>query len=150
MKVGEICSRSVVYCTRETSCMEAAQLMRSHHVGALVVAEGINGNRSAVGVITDRDIVVEVVATGLDASVITVGDIMVGDLVTVGEEQEIFETVQTMRSKGVRRLPVVDARGGLIGIVALDDILEVLAEQLDEIVKLVARERTKEIQARKG
>lgn len=130
--------------------MEAAQLMRSHHVGALVVAEGINGNRSAVGVITDRDIVVEVVATGLDASVITVGDIMVGDLVTVGEEQEIFETVQTMRSKGVRRLPVVDARGGLIGIVALDDILEVLAEQLDEIVKLVARERTKEIQARKG
>ena len=149
MPIGEICSREVIIVQRETPVQEAAQLMRQHHVGALVVVEEVSGKRMPVGLITDRDLVVEVLATQLDAKAITVGDIMLPELGSVQENGGVFETIQFMRAKAVRRLPVVDGQGALIGIVALDDLLTLLAEELNELAGLVAREQAKELHSRR-
>ena len=149
MPIGEICNREVVIVQRDTPVEEAARLMREHHVGALVVVEEVSGKRKPVGLVTDRDLVVEVLATQLDAAVITVGDIMLAELGTIPENSGVFEAIQFMRTKAVRRLPVVDGHGVLIGIVALDDLLSLLAEELSELSVLVSREQEKESRARR-
>lgn len=150
MTIGEICTRVTVFTTRETTVADAAKLMREHHVGSLVVVEDINGSkRVPVGIVTDRDAVVEVMATGLDPNTITVGDIMVQDLVTARESEGVLETMQIMRYKGVRRLPIVGKSGELIGIVSIDDLLEVLAEELSELAKIIAREQARETATRR-
>ena len=150
MTIGEICTRVTVFTTRDTTVADAAKLMRQHHVGSLVVVEDINGSkRVPVGIVTDRDAVVEVMATGLDPNTITVGDIMVQELVTARESEGVLETMQIMRYKGVRRLPIVGKSGELIGIVSIDDLLEVLAEELSELAKIVAREQARETTTRR-
>ena len=149
MPIGEICNREVVIVQRDTTVQEAAQLMRQHHVGALVVVEEVSGKRKPAGLVTDRDLVVEVLATQLDAEVITVGDIMLPELGSVPENSGVFETIQFMRAKAVRRLPVVDGQGVLVGIVALDDLLSLLAEELSELAALVSREQEKELRGRR-
>lgn len=148
MPVGEICNRDVVVLQRDATILDAAQLMRQHHVGDVLVVEERDGARIPVGIVTDRDLVVEIMATGLDQTVITVGDIMVPELVTVKESMGVFETIQYMRSKAVRRLPVVDENDVLVGILALDDLLELLSEELLAIVKLVRVQRQKETKQR--
>jgi len=148
--IGGICIRDVVFTTRDMTVAGAAKLMRENHVGSVVVVERMNGGkRFPVGIITDRDVVVEVVAPGLDAETITVGDIMGGELVTVRENEGLLETMEIMRYKGVRRIPVVDTAGELIGIASIDDLLEVLAEEMTELAKIVARERAHEAQVRR-
>jgi CBS domain-containing protein len=148
--IGEFCNRDVVVVTRETTVIAAAQLMRHHHVGTLVVCERLNGGRRIpVGIVTDRDVVVEVVAPELRADTITVGDIMEPGLVTARETEGLTQTLEIMRYKGVRRLPIVGADGQLIGIVAIDDLLAVLAEELDDVAKIIARGQMHEAVARK-
>jgi CBS domain-containing protein len=150
MAIGEICSRETVFTTCDTTVATAARLMRHHHVGTLVIVEEMNGGRRVpVGIVTDRDVVVEVMATGLDPNAITVGDIMGPDLVTARESEGVLETMQIMRYKGVRRLPIVDKDGQLVGIVSFDDLLEVLAEQFGELAKIMAREQARETSGRR-
>jgi len=144
MPISEICNREVVVVQRDSTIAEAAKLMRQHHVGDVLVVEDRGGVRVRLGIVTDRDLVVEVMAPELDPVVITVGDIMVPELVTVKAHTGLFETIQYMRSKGVRRLPVVDDGGGLLGILTLDDLLELLAEELLALSKLVKLEQKKE------
>ncbi|MDN5752838.1 MAG: CBS domain-containing protein [Nitrosospira sp.] len=148
MAVGEICNRDVIILQRDATILDAAKLMRQHHVGDVLVVEERGDVRVPVGIVTDRDLVVEIMATGLDQTVITVGDIMVSGLVTVKENAGIFETIQTMRSKAVRRVPVVDEQGALAGILALDDLLELLSEELLAIAKLVTVQQKKETRSR--
>lgn len=150
MTIGEICTRVTIFTTRDTTVADAAKLMRQHHVGSLVVIEDLNGGkRVPVGIVTDRDAVVEVMATGLDPNVITVGDIMDQELVTARESEGVLETMQIMRYKGVRRLPIVGKSGELIGIVSIDDLLEVMAEELSELAKIVTREQARETATRR-
>jgi CBS domain-containing protein len=146
---GEICSREVVFAGRETTVQAAAKLMRHYHVGTVIVVDEADGRRRPVGIVTDRDIVVEVNATDLDPNVITVGDIMLPELITVRENEGLLETVEIMRYKGVRRLPVVDPSGNLVGIVSIDDLLEVLSEQMTEMTRILGREREHETQYRR-
>ncbi|MDH4234026.1 MAG: CBS domain-containing protein [Gallionella sp.] len=149
MPISEICNREVVIVQPGDSTMEAARLMRQNHVGDVVVVEDRGGVRIPVGVVTDRDLVVEIIAPELDPAVITVGDIMAPELVTVKENTGIFEAIQYMRSKGVRRLPVVNNSGGLVGILTLDDLLELLSEELLALAKLVKYEQKKETMNRR-
>jgi predicted transcriptional regulator len=149
MSIGEICNREVVFVNRDTSVQAAAKLMRHYHVGSLVAADDVAGKRMPVGILTDRDIVMEVDAMELDPKVITVGDIMSSELITVPESQGVLETMEVMRFKGVRRLPVVGGDGQLVGIVTIDDLLEVLAEQLTDLTRIVSKEQTHEMQSRK-
>jgi len=124
--------------------------MRQGHIGSLVIVEQMNGGkRIPVGIVTDRDIVVEVIATGLDPAVITVGDVMERELVVGRESDSVLQTLEIMRFKGVRRLPTVDGEGQLVGIVTVDDILEVLSEEFSELSRIVAREQAREASARK-
>jgi CBS domain-containing protein len=147
MSIAGVCNRRVVVIDREESVLEAARLMREHHVGDVVVTS-TNGVKMPVGIVTDRDIVISVVALGLDAEVITVGDVMYRQLVTVPGEQGVFETIQLMRAKGIRRLPVIDDTGLLIGIITLDDLLQLMAEEFGEIGRLIGRERAVEAHSR--
>ncbi len=149
MGIGDICNREVVYVNRDVTVNAACKLMRHYHVGSLVVVDDVNAQRVPVGILTDRDVVVEIDAMDLDAKVITAGDIMSSALVTVQENHGVLETIEIMRFKGVRRMPVVNAEGRLVGIVTIDDLLAVLAEELTDIARIVSREQTHEQQARR-
>ncbi|HMV12370.1 MAG TPA: CBS domain-containing protein [Nitrosomonas sp.] len=149
MSIGGICNRKVVVMQREETIAEAAKLMRDQHVGSVLIVDEQDGKRVPVGIVTDRDLVVEVIAPELDADAITVGDIMMTGFAVVKEETGVFEAIQYMRIKGIRRLPVVDAEERLIGIVTLDDLLILLAEELDALAKLVAREQQNEVVVRR-
>jgi CBS domain-containing protein len=118
--------------------------MREHHVGDVVVVDEKDGVRKPVGIVTDRDIVIEIIAKELDLEQVAVGDIMSFDLVTARESDGIYETIQLMRAKGVRRLPVVNAKGALVGILAVDDIIGLLSEEMVELAKLISREQAME------
>jgi CBS domain-containing protein len=148
MAVGEICNREVVFAEKVLSVVDAAQLMRKHHVGDLVVVEEKDGRKHPVGIVTDRDIVVEVVAAEVNPDALKVGDIMSLEVATVHESEGLFEALRYMRDKGVRRMPVVDREGGLVGILTLDDLLSLLAEEMSELAKLVSHERQREATAR--
>lgn len=149
MPVGDICVRDVVTATRDTTIKEAALLMRENHVGDLLVLDRVKGNRTPVGIVTDRDIVVAIVALGLDPAVLTAGDIMGPELETVLEDQGVFETIYQMRRAGVRRIPVVNKQGYLVGIISIDDLIQLLAEEMRELAKLISREQRKEAHARR-
>lgn len=149
MTIGEVCNREVVYVNRDVTVHAACKLMRHYHVGSLVVVDEGGGKRVPVGILTDRDVVVEIDAMDLDPRVLTAGDIMSPELATVPEHHGVRETIEVMRFKGVRRMPIVDAEGRLVGIVTIDDLLEVLSEELANIARIVAREQSHEKQARK-
>lgn len=148
MNAGEICNREVVIVKRESSIQEAAELMRKYHVGDVIVVKEKQGIQVPVGILTDRDIVIEIVAQNLKADEIQVGDAMSSDLLTATEEDEILETIKRMRGKGVRRVPVVNSAGGLEGIIAVDDLVDLLAEQVADLVGLITTEQRHERQNR--
>jgi predicted transcriptional regulator len=140
MLVSEFCNREVVIVDRATTILEAAKLMRSEHVGDLVVADNRNGRQVPVGILTDRDIVVELLAEEIELDKVSVGDAMSYELLSVKEQDGLQETIEKMRNRGVRRLPVVDDAGVLVGIVTVDDLMELIAEQLTDLVRLVGNE----------
>jgi CBS domain-containing protein len=148
MPVGELAIRQVVIASRDTSVLEAAKLMRQYHVGDIVITDETDGKRLPVGIVTDRDIVLEVLAQEIDAAKLSVGDIMSGDLITVREYEGVLQTIQLMRAKGARRAPVVDKEGALIGIISADDFVELLADELSDLAKLISREQKREAEAR--
>jgi len=144
MTIGEFCNREVIISNREDSVLEAAKLMRKYHVGDVIVVEQRGDERVPVGILTDRDIVIELVAREVDATGVTVGDAMSNGLLTVNENEQLTDLVQKMQGKAVRRVPVVDANGALVGIVTADDIIDLLAEQLTSLVGMVQREQRRE------
>ncbi len=123
--------------------------MRQYHVGDLIVVEYRENYRIPIGILTDRDIVIELIAEAVDLEKVTVGDVMSFELLTVREQDGIWETLQYMRSKGVRRTPVVDSHGALIGIVSADDMLELLADELNALASIIRREQIKESKSRR-
>jgi len=140
MHIGEICKRSVVTCGRETSAPELAQLMRDHHVGDVIVVDEYEGRQMPVGIVTDRDLVVQIMAKGVTPELVRAGDMLVGDLVTVVETEGVYDAIWHMRSKGIRRLPVVDIHAHLLGVVTADDVTEFLATELTELARIVPRQ----------
>ena len=149
MSIGDICNREVVFVNRDVTVHAVCRLMRHYHVGTLVVADEVEGKRVPVGILTDRDIVVEVNAMDLDAKVMTAGDIMSPELVTVQESLGIADSIEVMRVRGIRRLPIVDKENCLVGIVAIDDLLVALAGELSGIAHVVSREYMRERHVRK-
>ncbi|MFP4559868.1 MAG: CBS domain-containing protein [Thiohalorhabdus sp.] len=143
--IGQYCNREVVVTERERSIRDAARLMRNHHVGDLVVVERYEGEVIPVGIVTDRDLVVEVLAEEVGVDEVTVGDVMSAEPALAREEDDLWETLLRMQSWGVRRLPVVSASGELQGIITVDDLLELFTEYLHDLVKVVTREREREL-----
>jgi CBS domain-containing protein len=149
MTVGELCNPFVVTATRATPLADAARRMRERHVGSLVVVDETGGGRVPVGILTDRDIVVAVVAGELDARALTAGEVMSAELASVRPEDSLADALRLMRRRGIRRLPVVSDAGVLAGIVTLDDVLERVAEQLADAVRAISSEQAHEARARR-
>jgi CBS domain-containing protein len=131
----------------ETPALLVAQLMRKHHIGALVVVEAQEKSRP-VGIVTDRDLVLELMAEGLDPAVFTAGDIMTVDLVLATPEMDAMEAVQLMKNHRLRRLVIVDDAGRLMGIVTMEDILELLTRELADLTAGLAGARDREVTER--
>ncbi len=150
MTIGLICNRDTVIARRDDAISTVARLMRVHHVGSVVVVEDAPEGIKPVGIVTDRDLVVEILAAEVDAQTVTAGDVMTHELVSAREHDGIWVTLKRMRNQGIRRLPVVDDRGVLIGLVSADDLLDLLAGELTDLVRLTGREREREILKRNG
>jgi CBS domain-containing protein len=148
LNAGEVCTRVVVVVPRRMPVVEAAQLMRTRHVGALVVVDEVAAGRVVAGMLTDRDVVVGVVAAAVDPALLRVEDVMSTDLVTAREEASIVELLETMLRRGVRRVPIVDADGILAGLVTIDDLLAVVADELQLMVRAIEAGRRREPEAR--
>lgn len=148
MNIGDICSRAVVSIGAGEPVQRAAELMRQYHVGSLVVTEDANGGLGPVGIVTDRDIVIEIVAKNVDPGTLTVGDIMSEEPLIANEEDDVDEVLDDMRKEGVRRIPVVDENGAVVGVFALDDLLQIMATQMDLVAGIVGAQRGEESRMR--
>lgn len=148
MVIGTFCNRTVACARADKTIVEAALLMRHDHVGDIVVVDEELRGRRPVGIVTDRDIVLEVVSAGLDPSLVKLGDLVLRPLITANEHDGYAETIERMTAKGVRRMPVVDDAGMLVGIITLDDLLQQLAAQIGELAKIPAWGRKLESRSR--
>ncbi len=144
MTTGSICARETIIACRDATIIEVAKLMREHHVGDIVITREQEGENVPVGIVTDRDLTIEILAEELSPDTVTIGDIMSSEIVTARDSDGLWDTIQKMRVKGVRRMPVVNERGGLVGIVTLDDLLGLLADELGSLAKLITREQDRE------
>ncbi len=145
MSAGAFCNREVVVAPATTDIVAIAQLMRQHHVGDVVIVDDSDAGRVIpLGILTDRDIVLELVAGGVALDRVAAGDVMSHELVTAHEEESVWQTMQRMRSFGIRRMIVVNNAGGLEGILTLDDLMELLADELATLAKILPHSRAKE------
>jgi CBS domain-containing protein len=140
MNIVDFCVPAIAVAYRGMAVSEAARLMHEHHVGSLIVVEERDSGKMPIGVLTDRDIVIAVVAKDLDARTIPVSEVMSTDVVAVREDDDIRDALGLMRRRGVRRAPVVTRGGALVGIVTLDDLLRMLVSQLDDLASAISTE----------
>ena len=148
MPIGEICNREVVIVKTMDGIIEAATLMRRYHVGDVIVVDDRDGRAVPVGILTDRDIVIELIAKNVPLDSVRVEDVMSSDLAVVQEDRGVWDSIQCMRAKGVRRIVVVNSKGALVGIVSIDDLLELLSQELLDLVKVVTTEQDREKKTR--
>lgn len=144
MKLKDLCILDVASCKREATVAEAARLMRQCHTGDLIVVDETDGSREPVGIITDRDIVVQVIAQGRDPNRTAVADVMAAPLVVAGISEDPDIAIERMRSHGVRRLPIINDAGEVAGILTLDDFQRYVADQSAALAAVVSKEQTRE------
>jgi len=146
-RLQDFATSQVAVVEPETTALVVSKLMRKHHVGALVVVEAGGGNRP-IGIVTDRDLVLELMSEGLDPEIFTAGDIMSVDLVLGHPEMDAMEAVQLMKSHRLRRLVIADKNGSLAGIVTMEDLLLLLTRELSDLTTGVAGARDREVTER--
>lgn len=149
MLLKEICTPDVVCCTPGTTVLAAARLMRQRHVGDLVVVDDPDGDQSPLGIVTDRDLVVEVLAQERNPASVTVREVMRKPVVIAGCDEDAGRAAERMKTHGVRRIPVMDNNHKLAGIISLDDLLVQLAADANALVDVVAREQGQENRSRR-
>jgi CBS domain-containing protein len=137
MSVGRICVREVDLADADETIVQAAKRMHQRAVGTLVI---LGPGKQPVGIVTDRDLVERVLAAGRDPMLTSVAEVMTRDPKTISEEGAIETGLALMRSGRFRRLPVVDREGQLVGLVSLDDVLMLLAEEFTQVGRLLQRE----------
>ncbi|MBI2969847.1 MAG: CBS domain-containing protein [Gammaproteobacteria bacterium] len=148
MLVGKVCNRELVAMDKSGDLLAAAKLMREHHVGSVVVTSSDGDGLRPVGMVTDRDLVVEIIAAEVDIQSVSLEDIMTRYPIVAREDDELYDVLESMRTKGVRRVPVLDRKGFVVGVLALDDVLNVLAKELGAIASLIDREKQTEERVR--
>jgi CBS domain-containing protein len=141
--------KSVVAILKSASLNDAAKLMRDAHVGDLVVIEQQGPDAMPVGILTDRDIVLSTIALGIDPRALRVEDIMSPDPITADVGDGLAHIVSLMKEHGCRRIPLVNAKGALVSIVAADDVISVLATELASLAALPGMQMTAEAQRRR-
>lgn len=141
IKIIDLSVHKVATIEEGTSILDCARTMRSMHVGSLVV---VNKKREPIGMLTDRDISIEVVALERDPKSLKVEDVMSAPVCTAHSDETVVDALARMREQGIRRLPVVDKEGTLCGIVTANNIVEEISEQLDSIVRAIKSSKTRE------
>jgi len=140
MNVGQICSREVYVVRATEPLVQAAQEMQKRHVGAMVVVESRGDAVRPTAIVTDRDIVRGQLTHGLDLHRLKVRDVMSRDLLTLPEQASVSEAIERMTARSVRRAPIVNEAGDLVGIVSFDDLLPVAVADVQALAKLVDRQ----------
>lgn len=148
MTVGYYCNRDVVIMAGNESVRAAARLMRDHHVGDVVIVEERRNQRIPVGIVTDRDIVVEVMAAEVEPDELLLRDLVTTSPFVAREDDTLFDALEMMRRHAIRRIPVVNADGGLEGILTADDVIGLLAELCDDLAAAVQRQPEREARRR--
>ncbi len=137
MNVGSVCRRNVITIGRAESPIRAAEMMRAHHVGALVVTTETDEGPHVIGIVTDRDLVIDGIARGLDHASAPVGDFASTHAASISEDADLSDAIAAMQEHGVRRLLVTDAERLLVGFVSLDDLVDAYARELDGLAKVI-------------
>lgn len=149
MLLREICTPDVISCAADRSALHAAHLMRQHHVGDLIIVEDVESDPSPIGMVTDRDIVVEVLGKELDPARVTLRQIMRTPVVIASLGEEVTQALERMKLHGVRRIPVVDESSKLVGVLSLDDLLKRLAADAVSLAEVVSRQQDREHRMRR-
>ncbi len=149
MLLKDICTMDVVCCGRRTRVLEAARLMRQRHVGDLIVVDDPEEERTPIGIVTDRDLVLDVLGNGLDPAATEVASLIHRTLVIANESEDTAKVIDRMREHGVRRLPVVNNQGGVVGIVTLDDLLRVLVADASALLDVMVKGKRQEQRTRR-
>jgi CBS domain-containing protein len=150
MPISECCTCDVVCCESDTPIPDVAALMRKHHVGAVVVVVKQEGGKNMpVGIVTDRDIVLETIALQVDPGAFVAGDFMTTPAVTVADDAGFVATLRLMRKHLMRRAVVVTPDGALSGIVSADDIVKLLSVELSLITGAIIEQPVLERRLRK-
>lgn len=144
MNIINIYNRNVIVADQNSDVLTAAQLMRQHHVGTIVIVADAVNSKKPIGIVSERDLVVKVLAKNVSAKDITLHDTMTRDLVCLREDDDIIDTIRVMCMEGVRRAPVINKQGNLVGILAMDDLVEMLADDLSNLARLIERGRQNE------
>jgi len=148
MSVSSICTYNVATIEPREGVQQAAVRMREEHVGDLIVVEQRNGTTVPVGILTDRDLVLGIVAKNVPLDSVTVGDVMTRNLLMVKEDNGVSFTLREMRRVGVRRAPVVDDAGALVGVVSIDDAIDHISAQLGDIADAMRFGQRAEVKTR--
>jgi signal-transduction protein with cAMP-binding, CBS, and nucleotidyltransferase domain len=148
LRIKDVAVHQPVTARTSESIGTCARRMHDEHVGCLVVVEHSDGAEFPIGMLTDRDIAIEVVAFGLDPATLTAGDVMSEQPAVVEEDDDLLDALAHMRERGVRRLPVVRPDGALTGMLALDNLLEAVGEEIDGVVGVMRAQRTRELRLR--
>lgn len=149
MLLKSICTPDVTCCSPRTTVLEAAHLMRRKHTGDLVVVDDNEDKAAPLGIITDRDIVIEVLAKGLDPSTTPVSSLIRTPVVIASEGEDTYQALERMKLHGVRRIPVVGDSGALVGIITVDDLLACLAADAFSLAQIVSRQQNHEHRTRR-
>ena len=139
MNVGSICSRHLVTISRSGTLQQAGALMREHHVGALAVTETRPEGVHVVGIVTDRDLAIEVLARGFDGQSMEIGQLLDGRVVSAPQEASLMEAIELMQIAGVRRLLVRSEDRQVVGVVSFDDLLEACVVQLNSLASVLGK-----------
>jgi CBS domain-containing protein len=149
MLLKDACTANVVCCGPQTTVLQAASLMRHRHVGDLVVVDDPENEGIPLGVVTDRDIVVEVLGNGLDPAKTTVGSLMHTPVVIAQESEDTNQVIERMRAHGVRRLPVVANEGEVVGIITLNDLLRLFVADANSLLGIMTKGQVNEQHSRR-
>lgn len=144
MTIGTVCSRDPVTAPANAPLAALARLMRDRHVGAIIVTRQPIDRPVPVGIVTDRDIVCAQIERGADLFTLNAEDVMTRDPLVLTETMSLTEGIERLRERGVRRAPVIDNSGGLIGLVSVDDLFAAAAEDLVQLARLLARQPKRE------
>lgn len=142
MTIEQLTRKAVVTATGDTTATELAQIMKENDVGSVIVAS----EDTPIGVVTDRDLVLYVLAPDRDPDQATARDVMSEDLFTVDADDGVFAVMSRMADAGVRRVPVVEG-DDLVGVVSLDDLVVLLANELGNLAAVIEAEMPPYVEA---
>lgn len=145
MRVDRVYTRDVVRIDESSSLEDAAYLMQQHHVGTLLVTGIAPNDSQVIGIVTDRDLVLQAMTKALKADETPVSEVMTRGIVTVAARADVHEAMELMRAGGLRRLAVTDRDGAVVGVLSLDDIIDGVAADLTALAAVIRSERQREV-----